>query len=389
MHEEITTVIPTYRRPGLLVRAIKSVLAQTYPHFQVHVYDNASGDETADVVSRIADSRVKYHVHSHNIGRLRNYEYGIAHAQTPLLHILSDDDVILPEFYETAVSALKSEPQAGFFMAGTLYSDFEGNVVGESFERWNAEGILGPVQLFNLLLRRPGSWIGWHATIFRTEILPKIGGFEPAHFGAEDVDMMLRGALSYPAVVCRRPCAVWVVHEGQATNTEAPPCLGDIFAFPLLPGVENAIAAAEASGTITLDDAERMRLRFRTAVERSLFLRALKFLARHDTTTTHTQHQVLRQTLRTRAFSDILQVATSAAPAGRLSRAALRIAYKIHQIALRSRAKHGYQQYTELVKRTFRQLADEDSNCSDIHPPVSHSTDGVSDPPTYRQQTFR
>lgn len=43
----ITAVIPTYRRPRLLRRAIKSVLAQTYPHFQVCVYDNASGDETS------------------------------------------------------------------------------------------------------------------------------------------------------------------------------------------------------------------------------------------------------------------------------------------------------------------------------------------------------
>ena len=31
----ITTIIPTYRRPKLLQRAIKSVLNQTYPHFQV------------------------------------------------------------------------------------------------------------------------------------------------------------------------------------------------------------------------------------------------------------------------------------------------------------------------------------------------------------------
>ncbi len=66
----ITTIIPTYRRPKLLRRAIKSVLNQTYPHFQVCVYDNASGDETALVVDEIAkaDPRVKYYCHSENIG---------------------------------------------------------------------------------------------------------------------------------------------------------------------------------------------------------------------------------------------------------------------------------------------------------------------------------
>ncbi len=51
---QITTVIPTYRRPKLLRRAIESVLAQTYPHLKVTVFDNASGDETPEVVAELA-----------------------------------------------------------------------------------------------------------------------------------------------------------------------------------------------------------------------------------------------------------------------------------------------------------------------------------------------
>jgi glycosyltransferase involved in cell wall biosynthesis len=50
----VTTIIATYHRPKLLRRAIKSVLAQTYPHFQVFVYHNASGDETATVMRKLA-----------------------------------------------------------------------------------------------------------------------------------------------------------------------------------------------------------------------------------------------------------------------------------------------------------------------------------------------
>jgi len=57
MEPLITTIIPTYRRPKLLRRAIKSVLGQTFPHFQVCVYDNASGDETPDVVAEISSKR--------------------------------------------------------------------------------------------------------------------------------------------------------------------------------------------------------------------------------------------------------------------------------------------------------------------------------------------
>src|SRR5579875_1770387 len=58
----VTTVIPTFRRPHLLKRAIASALNQTYEAVAVEVFDNASGDETAAVVAEAAskDPRVRY-----------------------------------------------------------------------------------------------------------------------------------------------------------------------------------------------------------------------------------------------------------------------------------------------------------------------------------------
>ena len=66
----ITTIIPTYQRPKLLRRAIKSVLNQTFPHFQVCVYDNASGDETEAIVQEFIakDSRIQYFRQEKNWG---------------------------------------------------------------------------------------------------------------------------------------------------------------------------------------------------------------------------------------------------------------------------------------------------------------------------------
>src|SRR5512136_722492 len=94
----ITTVIPTFRRPYLLRRAIQSVLNQTYPHFQVWVYDDASGDETASVVSAIAqrDRRVHYYCHPRNIGMIANFSYSIKSTPPPYFSMLCDDDLLLP-----------------------------------------------------------------------------------------------------------------------------------------------------------------------------------------------------------------------------------------------------------------------------------------------------
>jgi len=118
----ITTIIPTYRRPKLLKRAILSVLNQTYSNFQVCIYDNASGDETAEVVKKLSqkDPRVHYYCHSHNIGAWNNFNFGLKQINTPYFSILSDDDILLPNFYEKAIKGFKKYQEAGFIATQTI-----------------------------------------------------------------------------------------------------------------------------------------------------------------------------------------------------------------------------------------------------------------------------
>src|SRR5208282_4578112 len=128
----ITTVVPTYRRPAMLQRAIRSVLDQTYPDFRLCVYDNASNDDTAAIVNALAscDSRIRYHCHSENIGAQDNFIFGLSRVVTPLVHLISDDDFLLPGFFAQATSALNKNPSAAFFSGGMLSADPDGRVRG-------------------------------------------------------------------------------------------------------------------------------------------------------------------------------------------------------------------------------------------------------------------
>ena len=110
----ITTIIPTYRRPRLLERAIRSVLRQTYPNFEVHVYDNASGDKTRQIVNELSlqDSRVKYYCHEKNIGAGNNFQYALSKVDTRYFSFLSDDDYLLPDFYKATLSEFEKYPSA-------------------------------------------------------------------------------------------------------------------------------------------------------------------------------------------------------------------------------------------------------------------------------------
>ena len=207
----ITTIIPTYRRPKLLRRAIKSVLAQTYPDFQVCVYDNASGDETASIVSELAkaDARVKYYCHSRNIGGFRNWAYGMGRVESAFFSFLSDDDVLLPEFYATALRGLEKYPEAICSSLATITMDDAGRVLGVPLLNWRPGFYAPPEGLLTILKYQHPDWTG---TLFRREVVERVGGLDEEIGASGDLDYLLRITVRFPIVVSREPGAIFVTH---------------------------------------------------------------------------------------------------------------------------------------------------------------------------------
>ena len=70
---KVTIMIPTYNQAGYIQEAIESALAQTYPEIEVIVGDDASTDDTMQVVASIKDRRLKYVRNPLNLGRTKNY----------------------------------------------------------------------------------------------------------------------------------------------------------------------------------------------------------------------------------------------------------------------------------------------------------------------------
>ncbi|RKF12369.1 glycosyltransferase [Roseovarius spongiae] len=64
----VSVVIPTYNRATTLPRAIKSVLSQDYTDLELIIVDDASSDDTAEVLSRFEDPRLRVILHDHNKG---------------------------------------------------------------------------------------------------------------------------------------------------------------------------------------------------------------------------------------------------------------------------------------------------------------------------------
>lgn len=354
---QITTVIPTYGRPRLLARAIRSVLYQSYPHFEVHVYDNASGDETREVVSQFAlrDSRVKYHVHPRNIGMMENFAFGISDVETPFFSILSDDDFLLPGFFERAFSGLEDHPEAVFFFGGHLYVDSQGEVVAAPVETWNAEGLLRPPALFETIA--PGAWVTWTSMLFRSKILSNIGGLDTAVGYTADVDLILRAALRCAAVLSKRPCAVVTIHPGSASARYGLQVLESHLGLTEFRKIEHAILRAGEDGIFSRDLAVRLAAIYEARVERNFFDRALIVALDGESALALRAADVLSRQFGRTGLAALIRFAAAQGAAGRLPRLALRGLRRARRVCLGAGSARRHRKHTALIGECLSKLS--------------------------------
>jgi glycosyltransferase involved in cell wall biosynthesis len=118
---KISVVIPTYGGAAHLAEAIQSVLAQTWQDFEIIVVNDASPDNTDEVMARFADSRLRYIRHETNCGVAMARKTGIMASQGELIAHLDQDDLYHPDKLRLHVEFLDAHPEIGF----TYNSRFE------------------------------------------------------------------------------------------------------------------------------------------------------------------------------------------------------------------------------------------------------------------------
>ena len=206
----ITTVIPTFKRPALLKRAIESVLAQSYKNLIVCVYDNASGDETEEIVQACAkrDKRVFYFKNRENIGALANMLQGLNAVTTPYYSLLSDDDFLLPGFYENAVKAFESTPDIGFVCSKTIIID----LIDKKLQFRNQNWVPGYYEPSNEIISKMFSaHFVTTGVLMSKKVRDTIGLFDPS---GSDILYMTIAATSIPFTVLECYGAAVTLHQG-------------------------------------------------------------------------------------------------------------------------------------------------------------------------------
>lgn len=189
---QVTVVVACYNHAPYVRQALESVAAQDYPGIQLIVTDDASSDDTVDVVRRVTkDLDLPYRAifHAHNAGVCRTYNEALAMVETPFVSFLGGDDWMAPNRFSIQVPAMLAYPDDTAVVSGDVWWEYpHGADHGPSPV---TPGRYASKDGIYLSLIRGEHWVAAPSALCRTAALRAVGGYDPG-LAYEDRDMWLR-----------------------------------------------------------------------------------------------------------------------------------------------------------------------------------------------------
>ncbi len=130
---KVSVIIPNYNHARFLVRRIESVLNQTYRDFEVILLDDASTDDSLDIIkSYSSDPRVRTILNDQNSGStFKQWNKGFREAQGEYIWIAESDDYADLSLIETFVGRLDSHKSVGLVYSESYRVDEDDNIIGQ------------------------------------------------------------------------------------------------------------------------------------------------------------------------------------------------------------------------------------------------------------------
>jgi glycosyltransferase involved in cell wall biosynthesis len=113
-------IVPTYNRPGFLIEAIESVLAQTYPHWKLFICNDCSTVDYSPVNPLLSDPRIHVTHTRVNSGcnLARNVAIDLAVKEgVDFITLLDDEEKLDSRCLEVGVEKIEQHPEVGWFIS--------------------------------------------------------------------------------------------------------------------------------------------------------------------------------------------------------------------------------------------------------------------------------
>jgi glycosyltransferase involved in cell wall biosynthesis len=217
---KLTVGIPTFNRAGWLRESIESVLAQTFADFRLIVSDNASEDDTPEVVRSFDDDRIHYVRSQRNVGSIGNFNRLIALAETEFLVLLPDDDVLYPGHLAAAVDVLERFDTVGLVHSAFEFIDAQSRVVREVAPLVSRSPVKIDRRDRALEYLMVSDWgLCFPSVAYRTKAVLEAGGLREEEGPFGDRQLWMRIALDWSFGYIAKPLVGFRTHPDTITRS--------------------------------------------------------------------------------------------------------------------------------------------------------------------------
>ncbi len=211
----VSVVIPTYNRAECLPLALSSILAQTYQNFEIIIVDDDSSDDTNQICHRFQDfdDRIYYIRNAKNYGPAKSRNNGIEKAKGEFITFLDSDDLYYTDKIQLQVEVLGKNPSAGFCYGHFACAHDIFDIKKYDFKKWDSS-----LNLYPTFLLPNNFFIVTPAVMVRSNLLRKVGGFDPNMKICEDLELWSRILLQTRPICITRPIVAIHIRQDDKIN---------------------------------------------------------------------------------------------------------------------------------------------------------------------------
>lgn len=213
----VSAIITTHNRePQLVLRAVRSVLAQTYRNMELIVVDDsppsfARRAEVEQAVRSLSED-VLYLKHETCRGACAARNTGLGRARGTFVGFLDDDDEWMPEKAEEQLKGFTDENTALVY-SQVIYVNEENHTEKPGSPRSFSGYVFDELLRFNFI----GSTSG---PLLRKACVDAVGGFDEQMASCQDYDLWLRLAMKYPIQLVNLPLLRVHFHAGRRISSD-------------------------------------------------------------------------------------------------------------------------------------------------------------------------
>jgi len=214
----VTVIVNLHNGRATLAETVASVIAQTFADWELLVWDDASTDNSAEILTRFADSRIHYFRCETQVPLGQARQRAIEMATGEWIAFLDHDDVWLPHKLKRQLALARAQPDAALIYGRTVR--FYPNGSERDYDQAHEYTSLPEGDIFTSLFA-DSCYIAMSSAMFRRSAITAIGGIPEAIHIIPDYYLYLEVSHRYPAAAVQEVVCRYRMHGDSTSHTAA------------------------------------------------------------------------------------------------------------------------------------------------------------------------